>query len=66
MKAQHIHDAHRWETRGEQFGALCHDSTDQQATVTSALDGEFFRSGVAVVSQSFCRRDEVIEHVLLI
>ena len=66
VEAQHVHHADGRQRRREQIGPLVGHRPDEQTAVRSTLDDELIRAGDMLRLQELARRDEIVEHVLLV
>ena len=66
VEAQHVHDADMRQTHTEKLRSLGHACTHKKPAVAAAADGELGGGSVLVLDEPFSRRDEIIEHVLLV
>ena len=64
--AKHVHNAHLRHCCTPQVGALVHHSTHEEATVATAVAGDFAFLSIALSNEPLGSSDEVVEYVLLL
>src|SRR5690606_11745128 len=66
MVTEHIQHTNCRESYFEELRTLCHTRSNQETTVGTTCNSQFFRRCVLLVNQIFCCCDKVVKYVLLV
>src|SRR5262245_33402583 len=64
--AQHVHHSDCGQASAEQLRLLCQTRPDQQAAIAATLNGQPITARVPLLYEVFRRRNEIVEHLLLL